>query len=108
MPDPLDDKLDAIARQPFRAKFHLRGRDRVTAELRGPSTIRLHARELAGMERPRGDILTDPSDVQAMYDNIPVADKKLQWIEGTTARWDGYLEFQRRPQPMLDWIARYI
>jgi hypothetical protein len=22
-------------------------------------------------------------------------------IEGTTARWDGYLEFQRRPQPML-------
>ena len=47
----------------------------------------------------RGDILTDPSDVQAMYDNIPVAEKKLQWIEGTTARWDGYLEFQRRPQP---------
>jgi hypothetical protein len=56
----------------------------------------------------RGDTLTDPSDVQAMYDNIPVADKKLQWIEGTTARWDGYLEFQRRPQPMLDWFARYI
>jgi hypothetical protein len=40
MPDSLDDKLDAIARQPFRAKFHLRGRDRVTAELRGPSTMR--------------------------------------------------------------------
>jgi pimeloyl-ACP methyl ester carboxylesterase len=56
----------------------------------------------------RGDTLTDPSDVQAMYDNIPVADKQLQWIEGTTARWDGYLEFQRRPQPMLDWFARYI
>jgi hypothetical protein len=56
----------------------------------------------------RRDTLTDPSDVQAMYDNIPVADKKLQWIEGTTARWDGYLEFQRRPQPMLDWFARYI
>ena len=56
----------------------------------------------------RGDILTDPSDVQAMFDNIPVADKKLHWIEGTTARWDGYLEFQRRPQPMLDWFARYL
>jgi hypothetical protein len=26
MPDSLDGKLDAIARQPFRAKFHLRGR----------------------------------------------------------------------------------
>ena len=29
-------------------------------------------------------------------------------IEGTTARWDGYMEFQRRPQPMLDWFARYM
>jgi len=56
----------------------------------------------------RGDILTHPSDVQAMFDNIPVAEKKLQWIEGTTARWDGYLEFQRRPQPMLDWFAQYM
>jgi hypothetical protein len=56
----------------------------------------------------RGDILSDPSDVQAMFDNIPVAEKKLQWIEGTTARWDGYMEFQRRPQPMLDWFARYM
>ena len=56
----------------------------------------------------RGDILTDPSDVQAMFDNIPVAEKKVQWIEGTTARWDGYLEFQRRPQPMLDWFGQYM
>jgi len=56
----------------------------------------------------RGDILTDPSDVQAMYDNIPIAEKKLQWIECTTARFDGYLEFQRRPQPMLDWFAGYM
>ena len=26
------------------------------------------------------DILTHPSDVQPMFDNIPVAEKKLQWI----------------------------
>ena len=56
----------------------------------------------------RRDSVTDPSDVQAMFDNIPVAEKKLQWIEGTTARFDGYLEFQRRPQPMLDWFAQYM
>ncbi|WP_328687957.1 hypothetical protein OHA74_53935 [Streptomyces phaeochromogenes] len=56
----------------------------------------------------RDDLLTHPSDVQAMYDNIPIAEKKLQWIEGTTARWDGYLEFQRRPKPMLDWFATYL
>jgi hypothetical protein len=35
-------------------------------------------------------------------------EKKLQWIEGTTARWDGYLELQRRPQPMLDWFAQHL
>jgi uncharacterized protein len=51
------------------------------------------------------DVLTEPDDVQAMYDNIPVADKKLHWVGGTTRRWDGYMEFQRRPEPMLDWFA---
>ncbi|MFC4562149.1 alpha/beta hydrolase family protein [Nocardiopsis mangrovi] len=56
----------------------------------------------------RDDVLTHPSDVQAMFDNIPGTDKKLQWIEGTTARWDGYLEFQRRPEPMLDWFATHF
>lgn len=52
----------------------------------------------------RDDLLTDPGDVRTMFDDIPVADKKLQWVENTTARWDGYLEFQRRPQPMLEWF----
>lgn len=54
------------------------------------------------------DVLTEPGDVQTMFDNIPVPDKKLQWIGGTTRRWDGYLEFQRRPEPMLDWFAAHM
>jgi pimeloyl-ACP methyl ester carboxylesterase len=54
------------------------------------------------------DVLTEPGDVQTMFDNIPVTDKKLQWIGGTTRRWDGYLEFQRRPEPMLDWFATHM
>jgi hypothetical protein len=29
-----------------------------------------------------------------------MADEKLQWIEGTTACWDGHMEFQRRPDPL--------
>ncbi|MEU8030038.1 DUF4186 domain-containing protein [Streptomyces sp. NPDC049099] len=45
-PGSLDRRLDALARQPFRAKFHLRGRDRATAELKGPATIRWHAYDL--------------------------------------------------------------
>lgn len=45
------------------------------------------------------DPMTEPGDVQSMYDNIPSEDKELHWIEGTTARWDGYRDFQRDPQP---------
>ncbi|SDT80038.1 alpha/beta hydrolase family protein [Actinoplanes derwentensis] len=56
----------------------------------------------------RDDVMTEPSDVQAMYDAIPQVDKKLMWIEGTTARWDGYLEFQRRPEPMLEWFRTHM
>jgi len=56
----------------------------------------------------RADLLTDPSDVQTMYDHIPASPKKLHWIDGTTARWDGYVEFQRRPGPMLDWFERFM
>jgi pimeloyl-ACP methyl ester carboxylesterase len=54
------------------------------------------------------DVLTEPADVQAMFDNIPVADKKLAWIHGTTRRWDGYLEFQRHPEQMLEWFAKHM
>jgi hypothetical protein len=36
----LDDLIESIGRQRFRAKFHLRGRDRATAILRGPAAIR--------------------------------------------------------------------
>jgi hypothetical protein len=56
----------------------------------------------------RDDLMTTPGDVQAMYDAIPIDDKKLMWIEGTTRRWDGYLEFQLRPEPMLDWFASHM
>jgi hypothetical protein len=42
----IDERLDRLVRQPFRAKFQLRGRDRATAELRGMHTIRRHAAEL--------------------------------------------------------------
>ena len=59
MPASLDDKLDALARQPFRVRFHLRGGDRATAQLRGPATMRLHARDLIARRlapaEPRND-----------------------------------------------------
>jgi esterase/lipase len=42
------------------------------------------------------DALTKSSDVQQIFDNIPVIDKKLFWIEGSTRRWDGYNYFPAR------------
>ncbi|MFE0439180.1 alpha/beta hydrolase [Streptomyces nigra] len=56
----------------------------------------------------RDDILTTPDDVQNMYDAMPATQKRLHWITGTSRRWDGYLEFQRNPQPMLDWYADHM
>ena len=42
----IDPRLDALARQRFRAKFHLGGRDAALVQLRGRETIRAHADEL--------------------------------------------------------------
>jgi hypothetical protein len=86
----------------------VRLRTSVGLEQRVPQEWARNVRVPTFLYQVRGDILTHPCDVQAMFDNIPVAEKQLQWIEGTTARWDGYLEFQRRPQPMLDWFAHYM
>ncbi|GCE07627.1 alpha/beta hydrolase [Dictyobacter aurantiacus] len=67
-----------------------------------------HVRIPTFLYQVHDDVLTQPSDVQTMFDNIPIAEKQLQWIYGTTARFDGYLEFQRRPQPMLEWFEKYM
>jgi hypothetical protein len=42
----IDDRIDAICRHPFRAKFRLRGRERALVQLRGMGAVREHAAEL--------------------------------------------------------------
>jgi hypothetical protein len=44
--EDLDRRLDALGRHPFRAKFHLRGRERALVQLRGMPEIRRHAADL--------------------------------------------------------------
>ncbi|WP_206051911.1 alpha/beta hydrolase [Nocardioides ferulae] len=56
----------------------------------------------------RDDVYTTPSDVQAIYDNIPLEDKSLFWIGGTTRRWDGYTYFQREPDRILEWFDSHM
>ena len=103
-------RLDAIGLGDRLDDFNtlLRLQTSVGLERRIPQEWAKNVRVPTFLYQVHGDTLTEPEDVQTMFDNIPVADKKLQWIEGTTARWDGYLEFQRRPQPMLDWFAQHM
>jgi hypothetical protein len=42
----MDELIDRISAQPFRAKFHLRSRDRGLAQLHGPERLRRHAHDL--------------------------------------------------------------
>jgi hypothetical protein len=44
----VDELIDQIGRQPFRARFHLRGRDRGLAQLHGPERLRRHAHDIVG------------------------------------------------------------
>jgi hypothetical protein len=97
----LGDRLDDF-------NILLRLRTSIGLERRIPQEWAKNVRVPTFLYQVRGDTLTDPSDVQTMYDNIPIVDKKLQWIDGTTARWDGYLEFQRRPKPMLEWFNQHM
>ena len=57
--DVIDRRLDRLAQQPFRRKFTLRGRERATAQTRGPNVIRAHAeqliRERVAPAQPRKD-----------------------------------------------------
>jgi hypothetical protein len=44
--DAIDARLERLAGQRFRQKFHLAGRDRGLAQLHGPARLRQHAREI--------------------------------------------------------------
>jgi hypothetical protein len=42
----IDERIERIGRHHFRARFHLRGRERALVELRGMPVMREHARDL--------------------------------------------------------------
>ena len=53
------------------------------------------------------DSMTRPEDVQSIYDAIPVKEKTLVWIEGTTRRFDGYNYFGEHPEVVIDWFKAH-
>jgi esterase/lipase len=55
------------------------------------------------MTQVKADKMTFPEDVQTIYDAIPVGDKQLFWIEGTTQRFRGYTYYSENPVQMIEW-----
>jgi hypothetical protein len=68
--EAIDERLDELAKQRFRAGFHLRGRERALVQLRGLRAIRSHADDLIATRvapaNPRRD------GKQTPYRNHPV------------------------------------
>jgi predicted Fe-S protein YdhL (DUF1289 family) len=73
-PDPstqaIDERLDALAKQRFRASFHLQGRERALVELRGLRAIRSHANDLIATRVAPANPARDGK--QTPYRNHPV------------------------------------
>lgn len=72
MPDfaEIDDRIDRASARPFGRRFHLRGRERATAQLRGPQTMRAHAAEIVAERRAPAEPRNDGR--QTPYRNHPV------------------------------------
>ncbi len=66
----IDARLDRLSRQRFRARFHLRGRERALVALRGTRAIRRHAEELIAARLAPAAPVNDGR--QTPYRNHPV------------------------------------
>ncbi len=56
----------------------------------------------------RADVTTKPSDVQAMFDNIQNADKRLLWIEDSPVRTATYKYFSTDPSKVIEWFDGHM
>ncbi len=56
----------------------------------------------------RDDMNSRWTDVQEMYDQTPVEDKKIHFIEGTPWRFKGYTYFSEQPEQMLEWFDKHM
>jgi len=48
------------------------------------------------------------TDVQEMYENTPVEDKKISYLEGTPLRFKGYTYFSEHPEEMVEWFDAHM
>lgn len=70
--DVIDARIDALAQQRFRSKFHLRGRDRGLAQLRRGETLRRHAQDIVAERLAPEDPYPFTDGKQTPYRGHPV------------------------------------
>jgi len=56
----------------------------------------------------RNDMNSRWTDVQEMYDNTPVDDKKIYYVEETPWRFKGYTYFSEHPETMVEWFDAHM
>ncbi|KAF5007112.1 hypothetical protein FDECE_6543 [Fusarium decemcellulare] len=93
--------MDEIDRRLFlKTSFHL---NQMT-----PASDAKHVKVPTFLYQVHDDTSTKPKDVQTIYDNIPISDKKLHWVRDTTKRWHGYTYFQTEPAQFVEWIGQHM
>ncbi len=97
----IPDRIDDIDREIQRITSF-------TMDQMSPIEYAKHVQVPTFITQVHDDALTKPSDVQHIFDNMPVKDKKLFWIEGTTRRWDGYTYFPEHPEQLIDWFDTHM
>jgi hypothetical protein len=108
-PAEIDVRIDRASARPFGRRFHLRGRERATAELRGPQMMRAHAAEIIAERlapaEPRNDGRQTP------YRNHPVF--VAQHATATCCRtcletWHGIAKGHRLDPGELSYVVEVI
>ncbi len=56
----------------------------------------------------RNDMNSRWTDVQEMYDLTPVEDKKIEYLEDTPWRFDGYKYFSEHPEQIIAWFDAHM
>ncbi|HAA16483.1 MAG TPA: alpha/beta hydrolase [Cytophagales bacterium] len=56
----------------------------------------------------RNDTNSRWTDVQEIFDNTPVEDKKIEYVEETPWRFKGYTYFSEHPESMIEWFDNHM
>lgn len=97
----LGEKAEKIFEQKYRETWGYRIEDS------SPIRDAVHVNIPTFVVQVKDDAFTFSEDVLSVYNALPIAEKDLFWIEGTTQRFHGYTYFSENPERMLNWYDHY-